>query len=74
MTGKLSFCKHDDGSVHPLPPYPNATFITVDLLDQLGASWRDTEDTDVLVFAEDCRYLVCEYDAERHAYVLSRLP
>lgn len=70
----LLMCKHEDGTVHPVHPYPDETSISVQILDELDRKWRDPADTDVLVFADDCRYLVCEYLPERHAFALSRIP
>jgi hypothetical protein len=69
----LRFCAHADGVVHPLPPYPQASAINVALLEQLDPRWRDPEDTDVLVFGPDCRYLICEYLSEHHSFALSRI-
>lgn len=70
----LIMCSHSDGHIHPVHPYPDETEIAVAHLDVLGKRWRDPEDTDVLVFAPGCRYLVCEYLPERRAFSLSRIP
>jgi hypothetical protein len=70
----LIMCKHADGHIHPVEPYPQGTSISVEVLEQLDPKWRDRDDTDVLVFATDCRYLVCEYLPEHHAFALSRIP
>lgn len=70
----LIMCKHPDGHIHPVHPYPDETSISVEVLDQLDPSWRDPVDTDVLVFAQGCRYLVCQYLPEQHAFALSRIP
>lgn len=74
MTGELLFRRLPDGTARPVKPYPDTTFIAVDLLDQLGDSWRDPDDRDVLRFDDDCRYLICEYRVGDHAFTLSRLP
>ncbi len=73
MSGPLHFCRHFDGYVHPIPPYPEATHIEAGLLEQLDSFWRDPDDTDILVFAPDCRYMICEYRPEVTAFVLSRV-
>ena len=70
----LMLCKHEDGHVHPVHPFPDESSISVEVLDRLDPKWRDPEDPDVLVFADDCRYLVCEYLPELHAFALSRIP
>jgi hypothetical protein len=70
----LMLCSHPDGHVHPVHPLPDETIIAVERLESLDKRWRDPDDTDVLVFADDCRYLVCEYLPEQHAFALSRIP
>lgn len=70
----LLMCTHADGSIHPVHPYPQASCISVAILERESSKWRDPDDTDVLVFADDCRYLICEYWAEQHAFLLSRIP
>lgn len=70
----LMMCKHADGHVHPVHPFPDETTISVEVIEQLDPCWRDPDDTDVLVFARNCRYLVHTYLPERHAFALTRIP
>ena len=74
QVGDLVFCEHDDGSVHPVPPYPQGSRISADLLESMDKCWRDPDASDILAFTEDCRYLICEYDERHHAFNLSRIP
>jgi hypothetical protein len=58
--------------VTPSKPYPSEATIRYELLQVLDPQHHDRESADVLVFADDCRYLLAG-DIEGHSQLMIQL-